>query len=374
MALLNISKPNPYLIALIGLVCAYFLINPLLKPGETEKLNNQLIFHGQVLDIINEFEEKVGFNERLIKNQTLLVEVSFPDGKKNVQVLNDYSPLKNGEKVLVYGNPKLEEPSYFVADINRKNGLIWLSVIFIAVVLLVSGMKGLYSLAGLLFSFAIIFFFIIPKIIAGYSPLIIGLSGSLLIVLVSLYCSHGLNRKSLSAFAGIGLALFVVSLLAKNAVGLLHLIGYGQEESIYLDQAIGNIVDLSDILIAGIVIAAIGILDDIAITQSSIVSSLKSIDGKMSKIQIFKKAMEIGHDHISAVINTLALAYAGAALPLLLLLSVQNFPVGFSINGQIVAEEIVRTIISTLGLMLAAPFTTAIAVFWVDKSQENHTH
>ncbi|MDO8495133.1 MAG: YibE/F family protein [bacterium] len=356
-----ITKPNKYVIAAIAVFSLFIILRPFFSSTEKEQLTAGNIFKAEVLEVVHEEEEQNEYNDRTTVVQTLRVLAHLPDGEKELEVLNDYTTVRKGAEIFIHGSPS-EESDFYVVDVSRKNGLIWLVAAFILVALAVSGVQGLNSLVGLAFSFVVIFFFIIPKILAGFDPLLIGIAGSILIVCVALYAAHGFNRKSLAALIGISLTLVVVSIVAKIGVHSLYLTGFGGEESLYLTQATDNSISLVNILIAGIVIAAIGILDDVAITQASTVFNLS---GTHSKTELFKKAMIIGRDHISAVINTLVLAYVGAALPLILLLASQRFAVGFVINGQVIAEEIARTIISTIGLLLAVPLTTIIAVWMV---------
>ena len=362
-------KPNIFIVlAILILSLLPFLKTANIFKDEKAELAKEHIYQGEVLEVLNETEVRQGFADRTSTEQELLVEMSFASEKRTVKAINDFVPVEKGTKVYLNGLDPASEENFYVVDVKRGTGLIWLSLLFITLIVLVGGLKGVYSLVGLVASFSVIFNFIIPGIIEGGNPVTIGIIGSLILLPVSIYVTYGLNRKSFSALIGIGATLLLVGLLASYAVDKMYFSGFGSEEAVYLNQEAGRSLNLVGLLIAGIIIAAIGVLDDIAITQSSLVFTLASHAKNLTGYQLFHKAMEVGRDHISAVVNTLVLAYTGAALPLLLLLSLREFPLGFVLNGEIMAEEIVRTIISSSGLVLAVPITTAIAV-WLSRPE-----
>lgn len=322
---------------------------------------------GKVLEIISEKDK----NEKdiayigITKIQKLLVNITENKKSKNVEVENNFSPVNKGDRILLQS---IGENSYEIIEFSRTRGILLLTLVFVVLVLLIGGKKGFNALVGLVYSFAIILYFIIPRILGGMNPILVSLIGSVLILTVTLYVSYGLNRKSLSAFIGISLTLLFVGILAQYAVHALHFTGLGSEESSFLLQEMADKIDFVSLIIGGIIIAAIGVLDDVAITQASTVFALHSVDSRIKHWELYKKAMEVGKDHSSAVINTLVLAYTGAALPLVLLLSMGTDTNSANIMSiEIVAEEIVRTLISTSGLILAVPITTMVAVFFAKR-------
>jgi len=292
--------------------------------------------------------------------------VRLDDGR-SVQVVNDLTPLKAGDGLyLNHLAAGTAQETYEIMDYRRAGGLGWLTALFVAVVLAVSGVrKGFYALVGTLFSVAVIFAYLIPAIIGGTNPLVAGLIAACTILLGTFYVSYGFNRKSLAALAGIAVTLGVVALLAWWTVGEFRFTGYGDEAAIYLRAETKGSVSLVGLIAAGILVAALGVLDDVAITQASAVFELARAG--VRGLGLFRQAMRVGTDHISAVINTLVLAYAGAALPLVMLLHLSRFPLAFTLGGEQVAEEIVRTLVSSLGLVLAVPLTTAVAVGFVER-------
>jgi uncharacterized membrane protein len=235
---------------------------------------------------------------------------------------------------------------------------------------IIGGLKGVYSLIGLLFTFAVIFVFLVPQILKGVSPVGVGVASAAIILLPTLYLSYGLNKKSIAAFSGIIISLLAVGLMANYLVDVLQFTGLS-EESMYLDMETVGPINLLGLMVAGIIIAAVGVLDDVAVVQSSVVFSLTKTDPELRGAKLFREAMRVGKDHISAVVNTLVLAYTGASLPLILLLSLQKMSPDYFASTEIVAEEILRTLVSSSGLLLAVPLTTIIAVVMAGRKYKN---
>lgn len=359
------QKPH-WLVVLIILVISAALLY--FRPhAPSVSFEDGKIVEGKVISITAEREiqkDDLAFIG-VSKIQTLLVETSEEGDKKRVRVENNVASVREGERIFLQ---ELENGSYVMVDFSRSRGIIWLTVFFIGLVLLVSGKKGFSALTGLVFSFAVILSFIVPGILKGQNPVFVSIAGAVLILLVTLYVSHGFNRKSLAALLGISVTLVMVGLLAQYAVSALHFTGFGSEDAAFLKQEVGDKINLVALILSGIIIAAIGVLDDIAITQASIVSELASANRSLSPWQLFRKSMAVGKDHISAVVNTLILAYTGAALPLVLLLSIgSGMPAGFVVSIEAVSEEIVRTLIASSGLVLAVPATTFISIFFLKR-------
>lgn len=272
-----------------------------------------------------------------------------------------------GDEIIVQKDPQFEN-LFILSDKVRTTALIQLFMLFLIVILLVSGEAGIRSLLGLIFSFGVIFKFLLPQIVAGYNPVYSALGASAMILLVSYYLTHGLNRKTTIAILGTLAALLITGLLASMFAGASALSGLGAEETAFLLDRfpIGNFYNL---LLASIIIGSLGVLDDITISQSSIVSELSLANRKLSKYELYVRAMRIGHDHISSLVNTLVLVYAGSALPLLLLFVTSDASTMQLLNYEAVAEEVVRTLVGSIGLITAVPLTTAIAAFYFGKEK-----
>ena len=251
--------------------------------------------------------------------------------------------------------------NYFVLDYVRRDALYTLLLLFILVTALIARKKGLASLIGLVYSFAIIFGVILPQILQGNNPIIVALLGGLLIAPINFYISHGINRKTHMALLGTLIALFITGILAYIFIEGAHLTGFASEDASFLQAVSEGHINIKGLLLAGIIISLLGILDDITISQAAIVFKLRETSPHLSSKDIYLKAMDIGKDHIGSLINTLILVYAGASLPFLLLLISNNQSFQTAINYEVIAEEIVRTLTASIGLILAVPITTLLA-------------
>jgi uncharacterized membrane protein len=272
------------------------------------------------------------------------------------------SKYQVGDKLIITRNKNFEGNDVFlISDYIRRDPLILLFIIFVAVVLAVGKVWGITSLFGMGFSFLIIFKFILPQIINGANPIFIAIVGSFFIIPVTFYLSHGFNKKTHVAIVSTVIALIITGVLAGIFVNAAKLTGFASEEAGFLQAAKGGIVNIRGLLMAGIIIGALGILDDVTVSQASVVQQLKNASSKLSSTELYKKAMRVGQDHVSSMVNTLVLVYTGAALPLLLLFI--DSPRSFSeiINYELIADEIVRTLVGSIGLVSAVPITTAIA-------------
>ena len=280
------------------------------------------------------------------------------------QLLTSDRMLEVGEKVLVdVGRaPDGSLNAYFI-DFERATPILWLAITFVGFVLLVSGWQGLRGLVGMAASLAVILLFIIPEVLQGGDPVWVSVAGSFVLLAVSLYLIYGWGWKTHAAVLGMTVSLVLTALLANFFVDLTRLSGFGNEDAIYVVQQLNITLNLRGLVLAGVIIGALGALDDLVITQASVAFELYDTDPSLGLGQLYRKAMSVGKDHIAAMINTLVLAYAGAALPTLLLFSLTQQSFLTLINLEFVTEEIVRTLVGSIGLILAAPVTTLIASY-----------
>jgi uncharacterized membrane protein len=252
---------------------------------------------------------------------------------------------------------------YFV-DFVRANSLFWLTAIFVAVILAISRWKGLRSLLSLGFSLLVIIGYIIPHILAGEDPLRVSIIGSVILLGVTLYLTYGWNLKTHAAVTSMIFVLLITGTLAGLFVFFARLTGSGDENALFLIQMLNTQINLRGLLLGGMIIGALGVLDDLVTTQASAVFELHHANESFGFRALFQSAMRIGQDHVAATVNTLVLAYAGAALPMLLMFSLGRSNYGFLVNFEFIAEEIVRTLVGSLGLVTAVPLTTAIAILF----------
>lgn len=278
-----------------------------------------------------------------------------------------------GDKVIVtYYQDEIGDDYYQIQDYVRINSLFWLVLIFILAIILIGKWKGIRALLGLFFSFVVIMYFIIPRILAGYSPLVFGVIGSLIILSLLIYLTEGWQKLSHLSILSITISLSITAILAMVFTNLANLLGKGSDEILFLVGLGENAINFKGLLLTGIIIGTLGVLDDVVVSQISLVEEIKNANPNFSKKEVFKRAMKVGVTHIGAMTNTLFLAYAGAALPLLLLFSAQNPPfLSFFdvINNELIATEIVRTLTGSVGLTLAAPIATLVAVLALNQSK-----
>jgi uncharacterized membrane protein len=250
--------------------------------------------------------------------------------------------------------------TWFVTDLRRTGALGWLALLFVGCVLLVGRWRGLRSLVGLGLSLWVVIGFMLPAILAGSSPPLVALVGGTVILLVTLYLSHGLNAMTTAAAVGTLTALVVTVVVALVAIDGVRITGFASEEAVYARFALGEL-DLRGLVLAGLIVAALGVLDDVTVSQASTVFTVHEADPSQSFGQLVTRGMRVGRDHIASVVNTLFLAYAGASLGLLVLFSTSGLPVLELVNTELVAVELVKTMVGSLGLLAAVPLTTVIA-------------
>ncbi len=249
---------------------------------------------------------------------------------------------------------------YFITEPDRLGALITLLLLFVVVIIAVSRWKGVRSLLGMAVSLYVITQFILPMILAGRDPVLVSVLGAFGLLAVTQYLIYGWSIKTHAAVLGIFISLVITGVLASLFVEATRLTGFGAEEVGFLQAAAGSI-NPRGLLLAGILIGAIGVLDDLTISQASAVFELSRANRALSIRELFRRAMNIGQDHIASTVNTLVLAYVGASLPLLLLFAVYPQPFGQIVNREFVTEEVVRTLVGSLGLVSAVPITTLLA-------------
>lgn len=301
--------------------------------------------------------------------QTLEMTLLRPrDGVERVVVHNSLAQggavgeLEVGDRVWLQPTMDLEgQPGYLIACRSRAGALAWAAVILVAAVVLVGQWHGVRALLGLGLSFLIVFVYIIPRIAAGGSPVGVSLLGLGATMPVAYYLAHGLNRKTTVALAGSLVALLFTGLLAEWVAGATHLSGLGSEEAAFLLGVYRGQVDVRALLLAGMLISILGVLDDITVAQAAVVEQLAAANPSWPREQLAWRAMLVGRDHIASMVNTLVLVYAGAGLPLLLLLTNRRLPLGYTLSFELVTEEVVRILVSSIGLVAAVPLTTLLA-------------
>ena len=269
--------------------------------------------------------------------------------------------FSQGDRVVVaFVAEAPEGQQYQVMDFQRGRPLILLALLFAVVVVTVGRWRGLAALAGLGVSAVVLLSFVVPAVLAGESPLPVAVVGASSIMLVSLFLAHGLTARTAVAVLGTAASLALIAALAYAVVAASHFTGLGSEDVAYLRSAYGE-VDLRGLLLAGIVIGSLGVLDDMTVTQTSVVWEIARADPAAGRREVYRRGVRVGRDHVASIVNTLALAYAGASLPLLLLFSVSGAEGSDVLTSEVVAQEVVRTLVGGIGIVAAAPLSTALA-------------
>lgn len=270
--------------------------------------------------------------------------------------------MEAGDSILVAKAPPSEQqgPTYYFLDYDRRLPLALLAILFGVVVVGLSRWHGVFSLVGVALSMMVLVLFVMPAILEGSSPLAVAVVGASMIMFANLYLAHGFNGRTTTAILGTMLSLALTGLLAVAFVEFGRFTGFGSEEASFL-QLSSDRINLQGLLLGGIIIGTLGVLDDVTITQASAVWELQAANRNFGFGDLYKSALRIGRDHIASTVNTLVLAYAGASLPLLILFSVSGRELVGVLNAEIVAEEVVRTLVGSIGLVASVPITTALA-------------
>jgi uncharacterized membrane protein len=281
-------------------------------------------------------------------------------GKRSLR--SDNFRFVQGDQVYVIINkaPNNVLQAYYV-DYKRSMPLAILLSAFVLSILIMGRWKGLGSLIALVFSMLMIIGYVIPHILGGEDPVKVSLIGSVILLAVTLYLTYGWNLKTHASVLSMMLSLLLTGVLSLLFVTLARLTGYGDENATYLMQASSIQIDPRGLLLGGMIIGALGVLDDLVTSQSAAVVEIHDANSSLGFRRTFQKAMRVGQDHVAATVNTLVLAYTGASLPLLLVFTLGNGNYGFFINSEFLAEEIVRTLVGSLGLIAAVPISTLIA-------------
>jgi uncharacterized membrane protein len=280
----------------------------------------------------------------------------------NHQVLPEGSSVTEGDEILVsIGKSPDGVLTAYYADVVRRKPLLILLLVFVASIILISGWKGVRSLIALVFSMAVIIGYIIPHILSGEDPVRVSIIGAVVLLGVTLYLTYGWTLKTHASVAAMVLALIITGILTWLFAALTHLTGIGSEDAMFLMQLPGLNINIRGLMLGGMIIGALGVLDDLVTSQSSAVFELHQADPEMGFRDLFRRGMRIGQDHVAATVNTLVLAYVGSSLAMLLLFTLARSDWSRIINFEIIAVEVVRALVGSLGLIYAVPIATGIA-------------
>ncbi|MGH2941953.1 MAG: YibE/F family protein [Solirubrobacteraceae bacterium] len=298
------------------------------------------------------------------------------EGKASSLVLpgDEAAPrLSPGDRIRVapsqgFGDVPLEptaadptQAPYGFVDFERRTPLVWLGLSFFAVVAILGRRVGVLSLLAVVVGLVLVTVFVIPAILSGKSPFAVALVGSFAAMFATVVLVYGISAKSLAALLGTAASLLLIAILATVFTGVAHITGRASEDAALLQSLGQGRISLGGLVLAGILIAALGVLNDVTISQASTVLALRRADPRQRFAELYRAGAQVGRDHLGATVNTLVFAYAGASLPLLLIFSSQGIGFSDAINREVVASELVATLVGSIGLAAAVPLTTATA-------------
>ncbi len=349
------------------ILIALFLIVPTFTSAQEGTLvaDVDVFEKARVLEVVDNGESTVPGLGITAHSQTLTIEVqSGADSGKQITFKNDFTQLKKGDTFYArhMSNHLDDTDVWSVSDPYRLPVLLWLTVLFVVLVFVFGGIQGVRGLASLIGSFVLIFYVLVPQIYHGVDAVLVSIGVSSLIIILGSYITHGTNRTTSSAVIGMIVTVIITGALAYIAVHTAKLSGYSSEESTFLNLDTKGAINMVGLLLGGIMIGLLGVLYDIAIGQAIAIEELFRAGTHLSKKQVYERGIRIGREHIGALVNTLAIAYVGASLPLLLLIQSSTTGLAFMLNSEILSTEIIRILIGSIGLILAVPITTYISV------------
>ncbi|MFB9725534.1 YibE/F family protein [Haloechinothrix salitolerans] len=310
--------------------------------------------------------------------QCLRLDIALTDGPAVGSVITKTEPIGPSRPTFAVGDDVVlaftgEDPrnddAYLIMDFQRGTPLLMLVAVFLGAVLLLGRWHGARALAGLGVSAAVLGLFVVPAILAGEDPLLTGITGAGLIMFATLYLTHGVSVRTSVALLGTLISLLLIGIISAVFSGLARLTGL-DEQTGNLIAALGHGIDTQGLLLAGVVIGALGVLDDVTVTQASAIWELRRANPTLSWRDLYDAGVRIGRDHVASAVNTLVLAYAGAALPVLLYTAVSGVGLGSILTSQDIAQEILRTLAGSIGIVAAVPLTSLLAAAIVIRERQ----
>ncbi len=364
------------LAAAVGAIVVVALVGGVLlwPDGDRDVLAEELGFGGELVDATVTVADVVPCEGTTEEDGILCNEISFhvtsgpsagDAGAFQLSISDASVDLDQGEDIVLIYQAELEPRfQYRFSDFQRRTPLTVLWVLFVVAVVALGRWQGVRALVGLVVTGVVMVAFLFPSILDGHNPTAVALVAAVAIAVIALYLTHGVSERSTVALLGTFGALGLTALLAAVFASAAHFTGFGTEDAYYLQVAASR-VDIAGLVLAGIIIGSLGVLDDVTVTQVSAVWELHRANPANGVWGTYRAALKIGRDHIASTVNTLVLAYAGASLPLLLLFTQAGRPLADVAVGELVAVEIVRTLVGSIGLVAAVPITTGLAAFVV---------
>ncbi len=354
-----------------GLALSALLPSPLSAEEEPSVEPRQETFRATVLKVIEESaEEDVFYQDLKLEGKTDPYKNRQMEYLGHTKEIGSPHRFKNGDAVFVSVTEMDGEEIFIVTDRSRLAPIYALSALFALVVLAIGRKRGLRALLALSATFLVIIGFVVPQILSGAEPVRTAVGSAIIIVVLSMVIVYGWTKKSKIAIVGMLVGVFITALIAGLFTRFASLTGSAAEGAIFLRDYLGTGIDFRGLLLASFILGSIGILNDIAVAQTSTAQEISEANKDLKPSELYKKSMEVGIDHIASMINTLFLAYAGVSFVLLLLFGLNQPPfTSFSdvINNEMIATEIVRTLVGSIGLVLTVPITTYLAAYFYGK-------
>jgi uncharacterized membrane protein len=355
-------KKTIYLVTTFVFVSILFPMNIFAQQKEQS-------FKGEVVDI-----KEIPCSEEFEETYTCFeYTVVIQDSEKEVltsPILSETgkSKFQQGDKVFVTSlSDEFGNEQWSITGYNRDISIILLVLLFSFLAIVIGKRQGIGSLLSLIFTVFILYTWAVPKILEGSDVIFIGVLTVMITLVVIMYASHGLNRKSTVGILSTVVGIALVGILAKIFSVLIKVDGTGSEEAFLLLSQTGGGINLSDIFFVSILIGSMGVLDDVVMSQVSAIQELYKANSKLTTKELYIQAMNIGRDHISSMINTLFIAYAGSSLATVMLLTYSSGGIGNILQIDYIAEEIVRTITSSIGILLVVPISSIIGANLIPK-------
>lgn len=320
---------------------------------------------GVVVSVEDQGEREVGGFTQPYQVSRVRVLDGLEKGKElEITHAGVYNQVDAGDKVVIAKITVEGESEYFIADEYRLTPMLIILLAFFALATALGRRHGAMSIVGLGFSILVLAKYVVPQIVAGKDPLVVTLTGAFVIMLVSVTLAHGFNRRTAVSLASMAVTLCLAAAIAALFVDLAGLLGLGSEDAAYLQLGPLSKLSLKGLLLGGIIIGTLGVLDDVATAQVAAVDEIHDANPSLGFSELYRRGLSVGREHIASLINTLALAYAGASLPMFILFSVNRVqPLWVIVNSETVAEEIVRTLVGSTALIVAVPLSTALAAW-----------
>jgi uncharacterized membrane protein len=356
-------------------VLALLTFGPSLTQAQTIHQDVKETVKATVLEVVSQEEREVTGTDT--KTTVQEVRVLLEEGEKKGEVVSmtvEVVKLSVGDDIFVNRVVTINGDEYVTfSAFERRPILIGLGLLFVGMLLFISRWQGVRALTSLAVSVAAILFLLVPALLAGYNPALTTFGIAAVIMAVALFGTHGFTARSVISYIGTMSAVLITCIISYISVRTMHLSGFSDDASVYLNFATNGSLDLASLLLGGIIIGILGVLDDVAVTQASVVEQLKAANPVFGFRDLYNRALSVGRDHIGSIVNTLALAYVGVSLPLILLYAKTGTDVVAIFNQEVVAAELTRIIVGSMGLIIAVPATT-VAASWYYKDRKIDIH